>query len=169
LKEDIAVITVNPETRQILDIHFYERNLRSKCKRCAIFCCKLGAPGLTKKDIKQMKSAGYDISEFIEPSKRRYGNFSFTPSMVKSNKDGSCIFLKTDKKPNTYECLIYGIRPTLCRLYPFDFERINANAFLLKIIPCCKGLNNPDGELVNKSFIIKHLLDSIFDLTSDKV
>jgi len=164
LKENIARVTVNLETRQILDIHLCERNLRFRCKRCAIYCCKLGGPSLTGKDIDHIKSAGYNISEVTEPAKRQYRNFPFLPSTVKSKKNGSCIFLKIDKKTNTYECSIYDVRPVLCRLYPFDFERINANSFLLRIIPCCKGLNNMDGELVNESFIMKHLIKSIYTL-----
>jgi hypothetical protein len=162
LKEKIAGITVNPETRQILDIHLYERNLRFKCKRCAVYCCKLGGPSLTKKDIEQIESTGHDISEFIEPTKKQYGNFPPMLSTIKSNKDGSCIFLRIDKKKNTYKCSIYDARPVLCRLYPFDFERDSENSFLLRIIPCCKGLNNTDGESVNESFIVKQLLESIY-------
>jgi len=168
LKENIARVTVDLETRQILEIHLYERNLRFKCKRCAIYCCKLGGSSLTKKDIEQMESAGYDINEFIEPTKRQYENFPLMPSMVKGKKDGSCIFLRMDEKGNFYECSIYDDRPVLCRLYPFDFERINVNSLLLRIIPCCKGLNNADGELVDERFIAKHLLENILKLmTSD--
>jgi Fe-S-cluster containining protein len=67
-----------------------------------------------------------------------------------------------------YECSIYDVRPVLCRLYPFDFERINSNSFLLKIIPCCKGLNNADGEPVNEKFIAKHLFENILKLMISK-
>ena len=164
LKENIARVRVDFETRQILDIHLYERDLRFKCKRCAIYCCKLGGPSLTKEDIEQIESAGYKISEFVEDAKRRYRNNSLMISEMKSRKDGSCIFLRTDEKRNTYKCSIYEIRPTLCRLYPFEFERINIDSFLLRIIPCCKGLNNKDGELINDGFIVKHLLENILRL-----
>lgn len=162
LRENIARVTIDLETRQILDVHLYERNFRFKCKRCAIFCCKLGGPPLTHKDIEQIESTGYDTSEFIEPSKRQYENFPLTSSTIRSKKDGSCIFLRMDEKRNVYECSIYDARPVPCKLYPFDFERINPNTFLLRIIPCCKGLNNENGELVNERFIVKHLLESIY-------
>jgi len=169
LKENIAKVLVDPKTRQILDIHLYERNLRFKCQRCAIYCCKLGGPILTKKDIEQIESVGHDINEFIEIAKRQYGNFPFMPSMVKSKKDGSCIFLRKDEKGNVHKCSIYDIRPVLCRLYPFDFKKINANSFLLRIIPCCKGLNNADGEIVNNHFIAKHLLENILKLMTSEM
>ena len=159
---------MDPKTRQFLDIHLYERNLRFKCQRCAIYCCNLGGPNLTKKDIEQIESVGHDINEFIEPAKRRYGKFSLMPSMIKSKKDGSCIFLKRKEKRNAYECSIYDARPTLCRLYPFDFERINVSSFMLRIIPCCRGLNNADGEIVNDRFIAKHLLENILKLMTSE-
>lgn len=168
LKENIARVTVNLQTRQILDIHLYERKLRFKCQRCATFCCKLGGPSLTKKDVEQIESVGYDISRFIEPTKRQYGNFSFMPSAVKTKKDGSCIFLRVNKRRNTYECSIYDIRPVLCRLYPFDFKRINDNSLLLKIIQCCKGLNDANGELVNDNFIEKHLSEDALKLLTNE-
>jgi len=162
LKENIAKVKVDFETRQILDIRLYERCLRFKCKRCAIYCCKLGGPSLTKEDIEQMESAGHKVSEFVEDAKRQYGNHSLMISAMKSRKDGSCIFLRTDEKRNAYECSIYEIRPILCRLYPFEIKRINTDSFLLNIISCCNGLNDADGELVNKRFVVKHSLESIY-------
>lgn len=164
LKENIARVTIDPETKQILAIHLYERNLRFKCRRCAIYCCKLGSPNLIESDVKQIDSAGYNISKFIEPAKRQYGNFPLMRNRIKSKKDGSCIFLRTDRKTNALECSIYDVRPILCRLYPFDFERTNANSFLLRIIPCCRGLNDADGELVDKNYITKHLFENILEL-----
>jgi Fe-S-cluster containining protein len=160
LKENIAKVKVDLETRQIRDIHLYERSLRFRCKRCAIYCCKLGPPNLSKEDIEQIESTGYEISEFVEDAKRERRNHSLMTGAMKSKKDGSCIFLRADEKSNVHECSIYDIRPTLCRLYPFEVKRINTDSFLLKIIPCCNGLNDADGELVNKRFV-KHLLESV--------
>ena len=128
MKETIAKVKVNLETGQVSDIRLYERSLRFKCKRCAIYCCKLGPPDLSKEDIEQIESAGYKISEFVEDAK--------TLCAMKSKKDGSCIFLRIDEKGNVHECSIYDVRPTLCRLYPFEVKRINTDSFLLKIIPC---------------------------------
>ena len=164
LKETIARFTVNPEKRQILDIHLYEKNLRFKCQRCAVYCCKLGGPSLTKKDMEQVESIGCDVDECIEPTERQYGTFPFTSNVIKNKKDGSCIFLRKDKEKGVYECAIYDARPVLCRLYPFDLKRTSANSFLLKVIPCCKGLNSPDGELVNARFIEKCLFENLYSI-----
>jgi Fe-S-cluster containining protein len=109
-----------------------------------------------------MESAGYKISEFAEDSKRKYGNHSLMTSAMKNRKDGSCIFLRTDEKRNAYECSIYDIRPILCRLYPFEIKRIDIGSFLLKILPC-NGLNDAEGELVDKGFLVKHLLENNYE------
>jgi Fe-S-cluster containining protein len=161
LKEKIARVKLDPETAQFLDIRLFEKSLRFKCKRCAVYCCKLGGPCLTKEDIEQIKSAGYETSEFVEDSKRKYGNL-FLTSAMKNRKDGSCIFLRTDEKRNGYECSIYETRPILCRLFPFEIKRIDNGSFLLRILPC-NGLNDADGELVNKRFVVKHLLENNYE------
>jgi len=112
---------------------------------------------LTKEDIEQIESAGHKTSEFVDYSKRKYGE-RFMTSAMKNRKDGSCVFLRRDEKRNAYECSIYEIRPLLCGLFPFEIKRIDFSSFLLKILPC-NGLNDADGELVNKRFIVKHLLE----------
>jgi len=82
---------------------------------------------------------------------------------LRNRKDGSCIFLKFDAKQNRYECSIYDFRPILCRLYPFDFDRVGSNIIVLKFIPCCRGLNNPNGKLVDEKFITNHLLAPLLE------
>jgi Fe-S-cluster containining protein len=118
---------------------------------------------LTKEDIEQIESAGHKTSEFVEDSKREYGSHSLMTTVMKNRKDGSCIFLRTDEKRNAYECSIYEIRPILCRLFPFEIKRIDIGSFLLKILPCCNGLNDVDGELVNKKFVVKYLLEDNYE------
>jgi len=80
---------------------------------------------------------------------------------LKNKEDGSCIFLKFKVEGDRYECSIYDSRPALCRLYPFDFDRTGPNSIILKVIPCCRGLNNPDGEIVDERFITSHLLEAL--------
>jgi Fe-S-cluster containining protein len=125
----------------------------------------LGGPWLTGKDIERIKQAGYDAKDFLEPaSKGKSKDLPIMCGNLKNNEDGSCIFLKLDPEKNRYECSIYDFRPALCRLYPFDFERTSLDSVVLKLIPCCKGINNPDGELVDEGFITNHLLDALLEL-----
>jgi Fe-S-cluster containining protein len=115
---------------------------------------------LTKEDIEQIESAGHKISEFVENSERKYGNHSLITTVMKNRKDCSCIFLRTDKERSVYECSIYEIRPIICRLFPFEIKRTDVDSLLLKILPYCNGLNDADGELVNKKFVFNHLLEN---------
>jgi Fe-S-cluster containining protein len=124
----------------------------------------LGGPWLTVRDIERIKQAGYDVKDFLEPTlKSKFKNLPIMYGCMKNKEDGSCIFLRFDAEKNCYECLIYDFRPALCRLYPFDFERISPNAVVLKLIPCCRGLNDPDGELVDEDFINNHLLNALLE------
>lgn len=165
MSEVLARITINPETKQIGDLSVHQKSLRFKCRRCATFCCRLGGPELTRKDIEQIKRVGYPVKDFLEPAKSEFKGIPVMGGSLKNKEDGSCIFLKLDAEENLYECSVYDFRPALCRLYPFDFDWIGPNSIVLKIIPCCRGLNLPDGDLVDEEFIANHLLDSLLEAT----
>ena len=164
LSETLARITINSETMQIRDLSLHRKHLRFRCKRCATFCCRLGGPKLTVKDVERIKQAGYTVKDFLEPILN--SEFKGLPIMcgsLKNKEDGSCIFLKFKVEEDRYECSVYDFRPVLCRLYPFDFDRTGPNSIMLKVIPCCRGLNNPDGEMVDERFIISHLLEALLE------
>lgn len=165
MNEILARITVSPETKRIKVLSIHRKHLRFRCRRCGVFCCRLGGPKLTRKDIERIKEAGYDVKRFLEPvSNSEFKGLLITCGSLKSKEDGSCIFLKFDVKKDCYECSIYNSRPVLCRLYPFDFDRMSLSIIALKFIPCCRGLNNSDGELVDKEFITNHLLDALLEV-----
>lgn len=169
MNENVARIILNPENKQIVDVMVYQKNLRFKCKRCATFCCMLGGPDLTKRDIERIKQAGYETESFLRPVQNEsYESMVTLHGSLKNREDGSCIFLGFNYEKRCYECTIYDTRPILCRLYPFEVEMPILNCIIIKIIPCCRGLNNADGEIVDKHFIINHLVEAIFDLNSKK-
>ena len=152
LSETVAEILLNPRTQRIMNLTLHEKRLRFKCQQCAVFCCKLGGPTLSEKDVKRIEQVGYCVEKFLDKNH------------LKNEEDGSCIFLNFNRKKGIYECAIYDFRPALCRLYPFSLEKRGPNSFVLKLIPCCNGLNSPDGELVNEKFIINHLLDPVLEI-----
>jgi Fe-S-cluster containining protein len=155
---------MNPETKQIRDLSVHQRSLRFKCRRCAIFCCRLGGPKLTRKDVERIKQAGYHAKDFLEQKlNSEFKGIQIMEDSLKNREDGSCVFLKLNAKKNRYECSIYDFRPALCRLYPFDFDWAGPNSIVLKFIPCCRGLNLPDGNLVDREFIINHLLGPLLE------
>jgi len=152
--EKIAEITIKPKPRQVIRLGFLATPLKFRCQRCAVFCCKLGGPKLSSKDIDQLKQAGYSPDRFLDAEQ----------ASLKSKEDGSCIFLSLNSKEGLHQCMAYDYRPVLCRLYPFVFEKSGQNSYALKFIPCCKGLNTPDGETVNGKFFSKNLEKLLFDL-----
>jgi len=147
---NIAKIIFEPKESKVKNIKFYVKNLRFKCKRCATFCCKLGGPKLSLKDVEGLKKAGYCEAEFLDVAH----------GCLKNEASGSCAFLKLDKMKGFYTCTVYRHRPLLCRLYPFYFEKTSKSSFTLKIMPC-RGIGRSCGELVDEKFIITNLLGAL--------
>ena len=140
----IAEIIVDPKTKRVMRVN-YQRKARFKCQRCAIFCCKLGPPKLSQKDIKRLKLSGRNVNRFLDENQLN----------LRSREDGSCVFLSLDSLGTLHKCSVYCFRPTLCRLYPFQFQKLNENRYALRLITCCNGLNTGDGVPINKSFVVR--------------
>jgi len=163
LSDVLARITLDSKLGKVRDILFHQRRIRFKCRRCASLCCRLGGPRLSRQDAERIKKAGYDTTDFLDLLNNKPEGGALICRSLKSRKDGSCIFLRFRPDQNRYECSIYDFRPLLCRLYPFDFERKSPNAILLKLIPCCRGLNDADGESVDDEFVADHLLAPLLE------
>ena len=161
--EVLAKITVDSKSRQIRDISLLQKHFRFKCKRCATLCCRLGGPKLSKKNVEGIEEAGYNTKDFLEPVDSESRNMSVVRGNLKNREDGACIFLRFEAKQNHFKCSIYDDRPILCRLYPFDFDKYSSNIVFLKFIPCCRGLNSPDGELVDEKWIKSNLVAPLFE------
>ena len=156
----VATFTINQKNRTIHDLKITQKQFRFKCKRNATLCCKLGGPILTKKDIQQIQKAGHLTDDFLEANKI---SDSSSLGSLKTRPDGSCIFLTQDKDQNKHNCSIYTARPALCRLYPFNFEFLGTNRIALSFIPCCLGLKNPEGKVLDENFVTTVLLEPLFD------
>jgi len=168
VNDEIAEISWNLYTRELVDIVFFEKNLRFKCRRCAVFCCKLGGPRVTENDQKRLRAAGFEPMEvLVHQSANQTGQWNVSELVLKQKEDGSCIFLQHDVEGKVHRCSIYDLRPSLCRLYPFEFQKTGQGTGLLRLIPCCNGLNTREGSLVERGFIEKHLLGAIMDLLQD--
>ena len=159
----IAVITMDSQNSTIMDLTITQKPFRFKCKRCAALYCKLGGPVITRKDAKLIESAGYCVTDFLEPINRNEDCSPLVYGSLKTRKDGSCIFLKFDAEQKCHNCSIYDFRPALCRLYPFSFERLGYNKIALNIIPCCMGLNNPKGKVMDEKYVSSRLLEPLLE------
>ena len=116
---------------------------------------------LTRKDAELIDAAGYHVKDFLEPNNGDAD--SLIVGSLKTEADGSCVFLKLGAEQNCFQCSIYDYRPTLCRLYPFRFESLGSNHVALKFIPCCMGLNNPEGKVLDKQYVSDHLLEPLLE------
>jgi Fe-S-cluster containining protein len=163
LELNLAKIAYNPKTRRITDIEFIKTNLTFRCQRCAVFCCKLGAPQLSESDIECLKKVGYYTNNFIDATLNGDALSRERKKFLKHKEDGSCIFLQQDEEGKSFTCGIYEVRPSLCRLYPFEFVPTSPHTGVLRLIPCCNGLNAKDGEPVDRKFIEENLLEAIID------
>lgn len=159
MNNTVAEITLDPKKRTIKDLSVTQKQFRFKCKRCATLCCKLGGPPLTKNDTELLEKAGFSVEKFLEPTNRN----TKAHSNMKTNEDGSCIFLQQDTEGKSFRCNIYDFRPALCRLYPFSYENLGNNTIALKLIPCCRGLNDHEGIELDKEFISTNLLEPLLE------
>jgi len=116
-------------------------------------------------DVEHIMRVGYSLEQFYDPmATERFKLPRFVSGLMKRSEDGSCVFLSFDSRNNRYECSIYTLRPSVCRLYPFEFQKTGQGTGSLRLIPCCNGLNTRDGSLVDRGFIERHLLGAITDL-----
>lgn len=135
---------------QIITIRLDAKGLRFKCRRCATFCCRLGGPVATRKDLVRLRGAVCRIENLVETmtvGTRRV-------RALASNPAGQCIILRRTNR-SSYRCSTYGRRPDICRMYPFRLVR-RGSRLNLHVLPC-RGLNYRRGELVDKKFVKKLL------------
>lgn len=163
VEDAVALVKLDSKNLTIIDMSLTSRKFKFKCKRCASLCCNLGGPVITKKDAESIESSGYCVSDFLEPLNQNEVYSSIVIGGLKSKKDGSCIFLKSNIKQNHNYCSIYSVRPVLCKLYPFTFEFYESNKIALKIIPCCVGLNSSEAKLITEKFISDSVLEPLLE------
>ena len=53
--------------------------------------------------------------------------------------------------------------PYFVGFFPLKSRELTLASFLFKILPYCNGLNDADGELVNKKFVVEHLLENNYE------
>jgi len=64
--QKIAEITLEIKKPRVRHATFHEKRLRLKCQPCAIFCCKLGGPKLSERDIQRLKQIRNNAMEFLD-------------------------------------------------------------------------------------------------------
>jgi len=125
-------------------------SLRFNCRRCGAFCCRLGGPVVSQKDLMRLRRSVPKIDHCTETV--ALGPHVVT--MLVSKPSGECIlFSKRNKKQGV--CSKYRYRPDVCRTYPFELVK-EGTRLTLRVLPCT-GLNRKKGRLIDEKFVRNHL------------
>jgi Fe-S-cluster containining protein len=126
----------------------YPRNIRFECSRCAL-CC--GDTKNRKRSILLLQIESGCISQKTSKTLDEFAEKveGFEPYVyrMKKNSDGKCVFLKNNL------CSIYGIRPLICRFYPFQLRSIGTNKFVFECTNECPGIGK--GRKLKREFFEK--------------
>jgi Fe-S-cluster containining protein len=76
------------------------------------------------------KARSQPISEFA----RRIENHEPYFYEISKTSEGKCVFLKGN------DCLIYALRPLVCRFYPFEFKPTDNGKHEFRFTEECKGI-----------------------------
>lgn len=79
------------------------------CSNCGV-CCTETEMLLSKKDIKRLKSKGFNEGYFAQFDKQGYAQLK--------NLNGYCVFYDCKNR----RCSVYPDRPAGCRVYPVIFD-----------------------------------------------
>ena len=149
LSENIAQISLEPQAHSVkhITLHFFTIDSNAN----------VAPHSAVNQVLQSLRQGTLDASKRLAAVK-----LAFLMSLTVGYRvpHGSCIYIEFDTEKQTFECVVYNHRPTLCRLYPFHFEKTNANDFILQI-PSCMGLNLRYGEIINEAFIIGKPLDAL--------
>jgi len=136
--------------KQVRPIGLNTKRLRFNCVRCATFCCRLGGPTVTVKDLMRLRRAIPEIDNITETVVVGANLIE----VLASKPNGQCVLLSKDRQ-NRHRCIEYELRPDACRVYPFKLIKQNTRLTVL-VLPC-RGLSYRKGELINARFISKYL------------
>jgi len=142
--------TFSVKGTRVRTVKLDKKGLRFSCRRCATFCCRLGGPVVTCKDLTRLRKAISKIDSFIETAAA--GTSVITVLASKPNRQ--CILLRKDSR-GKYRCSEYTLRPDACRTYPFKL--IRQDACLTVLVSPCRGLNYKEGQLIDERLVGKYL------------
>lgn len=126
------------------------KRLKFRCIRCAVFCCKLGGPVVTVRDLVRLRAIIPRVDRMTETA---YVG-AVRVKVLRSKRRGECALLSEDT-PNRYRCSVYEFRPDACRTYPFKLIR-SGNRVSVMVLPC-RGLSYEKGHLVDAGLVSRYL------------
>jgi Fe-S-cluster containining protein len=118
-----------------------------RCSNCGI-CCEKTEMLLSKADIRQLETAGYDKEKFVRFNKQGFAQLR--------NLQGHCVFYQTDK----HRCRVYGHRPLGCRIYPVIYSE-EEGTIVDDLCPQAETVSKK--EIASKAAKLERLLQRIDD------
>ncbi|MGQ9506775.1 MAG: YkgJ family cysteine cluster protein [Candidatus Bathycorpusculaceae bacterium] len=113
----------------------YPQNVRFICEKCAL-CC-----GDAKEKVRSILLLEAEVVRITRGTSKKIEEFAekvegAQPYVYRMRKtaDGKCIFLKGGL------CSIYGIRPLICKFYPFQLENTKNGRFKFTYINECPNI-----------------------------
>lgn len=126
----------------------YPRDIRFKCKRCAL-CC--GDTKNRDRSVLMMKIEAYRISRKtlidLDELAEKIEGFEPYVYQMRKTENGKCFFLKDNL------CSIYQIRPLICRFYPFKLQNLGNNKYVFAYTKECPGIGKK--SLLKRDFFEK--------------
>ncbi|MEM2104976.1 MAG: YkgJ family cysteine cluster protein [Candidatus Bathyarchaeia archaeon] len=123
----------------------YPKRVRFVCERCAI-CC-----GDTEERVRQVLLLKIEAERISRDISKNIGGFAEKIEgsepyayRMKKTEEGKCVFLKDNL------CMIYEVRPLICRFYPFQLENMGDNKFAFTYTSECPGIGK--GPSLKRNF-----------------
>ncbi len=126
----------------------YPKNIRFKCKKCAL-CC-----GDTEDRVRQILFLKVEAERISLKTRKSVNLFAekiegFEPYVfrMKKTENGKCTFLRDNL------CIIYQIRPLICRFYPFELKKAEDNKHIFAYTDECPAIGK--GPKLGRSYFEK--------------
>lgn len=128
-----------------MDYDFPE-DARFVCEKCGR-CC-----GDTEDTVRHILLLKTEAEKISKKTSQKIENFTqivngvepYIYEMKKTESEGKCVFLENNR------CTIYGIRPVICRFYPFELKNLGNDEYSFSFTTKCKGIGQ--GPHLEKNF-----------------
>jgi Fe-S-cluster containining protein len=115
----------------------YPSNVRFECSRCTLCCGDTGTKTrhilLLTKEAERISGASLRALETFACSVVGHEPYAYE---MKKDKEGKCVFLRRNR------CIIYAVRPLICRCYPFELKPERNGGHVFSPTPECPGLGS---------------------------
>lgn len=128
---------------------FFDEGIRFECTQCGN-CCT-GAPGLVRLDNEEAQAMAEHLKVSLPYFYSAYVRTTGDGPSLRERSHGDCVFFMSGK------CVVYPVRPTQCRTYPFWFKNLRSEARWSQTCESCPGIGR--GKLYSRSEILSMLRD----------